>query len=158
MATRPIPVFKWHGDLEIENEDDQDGQRLTAGMARLPAEALRDAFAQGQTVVGELYRDNGLGGYFLWIDIHGTEYKVFVNWTGIGGPHDDYFAIQGGRVRGCLTSLFGPPESDDELSEYAEVLAKALSRIAPIVELYWLTSDEFSACYCRGAPLPKTSA
>ncbi len=153
---RPIPVFTWSGDLEVDENDD-DGQRLTAGMARIPTDALREALEANNVLVRDVFRDNGLGGYFLWADADGTPYKFFLNWTGIGDAEEDYFAIQGGRQKGLLASLFSRRETDEEISKMVSLLSTAINQIPEIENLQWLTEDEFHASYCDGKPLPKLS-
>jgi hypothetical protein len=151
----PIPVFTWNGDLEVDENDD-DAQRLTAGMARIPSEHIRAALLEGDLKVSFPFRDNEHGGFHMDVEFDGATYALFVMWTGIGGPSDNYFAVQSDTKRGIWATLFGRPVPDQELSEISAVLSTALARINQIENLLWLTSQEFQASYCDGAPLPST--
>lgn len=155
----PVAIFRWTDPVPDEPRgiperlSGDDGEQLTYESsypaACAIAESLRDRGFQieMEPVAGEL-------GWTFHALVGDAPVNAFVNWTGIEGRTHNYIALQWSIRQGRLKSLFrgSPPET--KINDVQHELAAALTSLASIADIRWLTDEEFDRVYRMGEPLP----
>jgi hypothetical protein len=80
--------------------------------------------------------------------ISNIPFSLFVHWFPFGShPSKDYWAIQPSIRHGLIATLFGKRDKPSELAPLCQVLDQILRSEIQIVNLQWLTKEDFSAIY-----------
>ena len=149
-AQRSVAVFKWGG--EIPGFDvERDPERLTTLTARAPAEAILNALRSRGHVTDVDVPYDGEGGWHFTVQIEDRTFGVFTLWRGIAD--EDYFAVQLDFKRGVFAALFRKPVRDERLEPICRAIDEALASVPRVIDLQWLTDEQFNKCYGSNEPL-----
>ena len=97
------------------------------------------------------------GGWVVDLQIGNQRFSLFVQWTPLGQPPADYWAVQSEKIRGPISALFGKRTSTTELQPLCTLLDEIVREQNGITNIRWLTLEEFKDLYWPWVEFPRKS-
>ena len=90
---------------------------------------------------------SGEEGWTFDVELDDNVYRFFVHWAPIGDPPSDRWIIQTDIRKGVLRTLVGGKTVETDILTALNLLHRVLSDASEIVEITWITNEEFMKMY-----------